>query len=326
MDILNPKSLRQHAELSLRRGREPKKLIYTFAGISLAISMVIYLANLWLDDRISGTGVLGSLGTRAVFSTIQQSIPLLSGIVAMCLDLGFLGGLMRIGRGQYADHTDLKTGFRKLWPLVRLALLQTALYFAIAILAFQLGGLIFTFTPWAGPAMDLLYPLYESGATVIEEAVMLELMELMIPMLILIGIVFLAVLTPFLYRMRMAYFCLLDDPRGRAMAAIRESSRMMRRRFGQMLKIDLSLWLYYGSMAVMWVVLYADLILALLGIPFPMEAELFSLLVYVAAVLIQFAIHVWIRPSAELTYLAAYDSLREKPQDSGVVLGNIFDM
>ncbi len=326
MDILNPKSLRQQAETSLRRGREPQKLIYTFAGISLAISVAIFLANLWLDDQISGTGGLGNLGTRAIFSTIQQSIPVLSSVVAMCLDLGFLGGLMRISRGQYADHTDLKTGFRKLWPLVRLVLLQMALYLAIAFLAFQLGGLIFTFTPWAGPLMEVLYPLYESGAANIEEAVLLELMGMMIPMFIITCIVFLVILTPFLYRMRMAYFCLLDDPRGRAMAAIRESSRMMRRRFGQMLKIDLSLWLYYAANVLMWVVLYADLIMAVLGIPFPVKAEIFSFLVYAAAVLIQFAIHAWVRPTAELTYLNAYDALREKSQDSGVVLGNIFDM
>lgn len=326
MDILNPKSLRQQADYSLRRGREPKKLIYSFAGISLAISVAIFLANLWLDSQISGTGGLSNLGTRAVFSTIQQSMPLLSSVVAMCLELGFLGGLMRISRGQYADHTDLKMGFRKLWPLVRLALLQAMVYLAVGFLAFQLGGLIFTFTPWAGPLMEVMYPLYESGVATLDEAVLMELMVMMTPMLVIIGIVFLAVLIPFLFRMRMAYFCLLDDPNGRALAAVRESSRMMRGRFGQMLKLDMSLWLYYVSTTLVWVVLYADMIMLLLGIPFPMDAQIFSILVYAAAVLIQFAVQAWIRPAAEMAYLAAYDALREKPKDSGVVLGNIFDM
>lgn len=326
MDILNPKSLRQKAELALRRGREPKKLIYSYAGITLAISVAVYLANLWLDSQISGTGGLGNLGARAIFSTIQQTIPLLTSTVALCLDVGFLAGMMRIARGQYADQTDLKTGFRKLWPLVRLSLIQMLLYLAVAFLAFQLGGLIFTFTPWAEPLMDVLSPLYESGATYIEEAVMVQLMELMIPMFILVGIVFLVVLTPFLFKMRMAFFFLLDDPKGRAMAAIRESNRMMRGRFGQMLKIDLSLWLYYAATVLMLLVLYSDLFLAVLGIPFPLGAEVFSMLIYVGSALIQFGIQVWIRPTAELTYLTAYDALREKPQDSGVVLGNIFDM
>ncbi len=326
MDILNPKTLRQKAHMALRRGREPQKLIYTFAGISLAISVVIYLANLWLDSRISGTGGLGNMGTRAIFSTVQQILPLATTLAAMCLDLGFLNGLMRISRGQYADHTDLKAGFQKFWPLVRLGLLQSLLYFAIAFLAVQLGSLIFTFTPWAESLMEVLTPLLMSETAVLDEATLLGMADRMIPMLIIIGITFLAILLPFLFRMRMAFFCLLDDPRGRAMAAIRESSRMMRRRFGQMLKIDLRLWLYYAATAVMMLVLYADLIMLALGIPFPMEGNVFALVIYGASALVQFGIQVFLRPSAEITYLLAYDSLREKPQDSGVVLGNIFDM
>ena len=326
MEFLDPKSLCQRAEMSLRRGREPKKLIYTYAGISLALSIVIFLGNLWLDSQISGTGGLGNLGTRAIFETARQAIPVLSGFIVMCLDLGFLGGLMRISRGQYADHTDLKVGFRKFWPLVRLGLLQALLYFAIGFLAIQLGSLIFTFTPWAGPLMTVLTPLYTSGNMELDNALVMELFSLMLPLFIVIGIVLLVVLLPFLFRMRMAYFCLLDDPRGRAMAAIRESSRMMRSRFGQMLKIDLSLWLYYAASALVMVVLYADLILVLLGIPLPLDADVMAMVVYGASAGLQFVVSAFLRPRAELTYLAAYDQLRETPRDDGVVLGNIFDM
>lgn len=326
MDILNPKSLRKQADLSLRRGREPKKLIYTYAGISLTISLVMFLANLWLDDQISGTGGLGNIGTRAVFSTVQQVMPILSGMVVMCLDLGFLGGLMRISRGQYADHTDMKVGFRKFWPLVRLSMLQTLIYVAIGIIAFQLGSLIFTFTPWAGQVMDLVLPKFESAGAAMDEAMAMELLGYMVPMLLVILVTFLVILVPFLHRMRMALFCLLDDPRGRAMAAIRDSSRMMRRRFGQMLKIDLSLWFYYVATAVAFLVLWLDVIFAILEIPFPMNGELFAMVLLGASLVVQFAIHVFLRPAADMTYLTVYNALKEKPQDDGVVLGNIFDM
>lgn len=326
MDVLNPQSLRKRAQFALRRGREPKKITYAYAGITLAIGLVIFLADLWLDNQISGTGGLSNLGSRAIFSTAQQAIPMLSTFVAMCLDLGYLSGLMRISRGQYADHTDLKTGFRKFWPLVRLSLIQVALYVAIAILAMQAGTLLFMLTPWADPLMDVLYPLAMSGATTIEETVLLQLAELMVPMLVVIAVVFLVILMPFLYRMRMAPFFLLDDPRGRAMAAIRGSSQMMRRRFGQMLKIDLSLWLYYLVTALMNLVLWLDVILAMLGIVVPMDGELFSLVIYGLSLLLQFGLLLFLRTPAEVTYLTAYDSLREKPEDSGVVLGNIFDM
>ncbi len=326
MDILNPRSLRQRAVTALRRGREPKKLIYAYAGLTLAMSLGIFLANLWLDAQISGTGGLGNMGDRAILATIQQVIPLFSGFIAMCLDLGFLSGLMRISRGQYADHTDLKTGFRKFWSLVRLALLQSLLYFAIAFLALQLGSMIFMFTPRAEPLMEMLYPIYESGNFAISDAQAMELFGLMIPMLIIIALVFLAVLLPFLFRMRMAFFCLLDDPRGGAMAAIRTSSRMMRGRFLQLLKIDLNHWLYYAGTMLGLVVLWGDVILALLGVNIPLDAQVLALVACVGSAAVQFAVCVYLRPTAEITYLTAYDALREKPQDDGVVLGNIFDM
>ncbi len=326
MDKLNPQTLRQQAQLALRRGREPKKLSYAFAGISVAISFVIFVVDFWLAEQISANGGLSNMGIRAIFSTAQQALPILSGFVSMCLELGFLAGLMRISRGQYADHTDLKTGFRKFWPLVRLGLIQSVLYMAIAFLAVQLGSLIFMFTPWADPVMDVIYPLAASGAASMDDAALAQISGLMAPMFLIMGIVFLIVLLPFLFRMRMALYCLLDDPRGRAMAAIRESNLMMRRRFGRMIKIDLSLWYYYAAMIGMYLILWGDVILALFGIYLPVDAQILSMALYLITGLIQFGIQAYIRPGAEITYITAYDQLREKPRDEGVVLGNIFDM
>lgn len=326
MDILNANDLQQRAHQALRRGREPQKLTLAYAGISLTMGLAVFFLNLWLDAQISGTGGLRNLGTRAIFSTIQQALPILSSFVLMCLELGFLSGMMRISRGQYADHTDLKVGFEKFWPLFRLSLIQMLVYCAVAFIAMQIGSAIFLLTPWAEPLMEVLYPLYESQSLLLTEELMNELLELMLPMFLVVGVVLLALLVPVLFRMRMAYFCLLEDPRGRAMAAIRESSRMMRRRFGQMLKIDLRLWSYYLVTVAVLVVLYLDVILAMLGVSLPVSAKALAAAVYFAAAGLQFVCHMFLRPRAEITYLLAYDRLREKPKDDGVVLGNIFDM
>lgn len=326
MDILNPRDLRKKAETALRRGREPKKLIYTYAGITLAISLGVYLANLLLNQQISGIGGLSNLGTRAIFETIQQLLPVLAVFFSLCLDFGFLGGLLRISRGQYADHTDLKAGFQKFWPLFRLVLLESLLYFAVVFLAMQLASILFLLTPWAEPLITVLLPIYESGTMMPDEAMVMDAIVPMIPLLIFTGVVIIIMLLPVMFRLRMAFFCLLDDPKGRAMAAMRESNRMMRRRFVQMLKIDLNLWLYYAATAVIYLVLYADLILVLLEIPAPMDATVFALVLFLISSAIQFAVQVFLRPTAEITYLKVYDSLREKPRDNSVVLGNIFDM
>lgn len=326
MDILNPKDLRQQARTALRRGREPKKLIYTYAGITLAVSIIVFLANLWLNQQIEGTGGLGNLGTRAIFETVKQVLPIASSIISMCLNLGFLGGLLRISRGQYADQTDLKTGIRKFWPLIRLSLLEALMLFGIGFLAAQVGSTIVMFTPWAEPMMEALMPIYESGTLVIEEAQMGDLLAVMAPALITMGILMLVMMIPLLFRLRMAYFFLLDDPKGKALTAIRESNRIMKGRFVKMLRIDLSLWVYHAATVLMTLVLYSDLLLPLLGIPFPLEAKVFSGVIFLASMVMQFGIQLFLQPHAQVTYMKAYDALREKKQDNTVVLGNIFDM
>lgn len=327
MDILNPRSLREEANRALARGRDPKKLIYTYAGIVLAVSLFVTLGNLWLDNQISGTGGLSNLGTRAVFSTAQMLLPMICTPITMCLELGYLGGMMRIARGQYADHTDLKAGFQKFWPLMRLVLIQGFIVFFTSLLAFQAGGLIFSLTPWAGPMLELTMEINTIDPAAIDEQTILYLLQLAVPMYIIVGIALLIAMVPVLFRLRMAMFCLLDDPNRLAMAAISASNRMMRHRFGALLKIDLSLWLYYAATAFMFVLMYSDLILAILGISIPMDPLVFSLLVYAAALVLQFLIQVTLRNKVEAVYLAAYDRLREKPKEGGpVVLGNIFDM
>ena len=327
MDILNPRSLREDAQRALTRGRDPKKLVYTYAAIGLAISLLVTLADLWLEQEISGTGGLSNLGTRAIFSTAQQAAPVISAILVMCLELGYLSGMMRISRGQYADHTDLKVGLHKFFPLMRLNILQYLIFLAVGILAVQIAAVIFAMTPWSQPAMDAVLALSAADPAALTEADLLTVMDQMVPMYVISGIVFLIALIPFLFRMRMARFCLLDDPNGRALAAIRSSSKMMRRRFLPMLKVDLSLWIYYAALVVMNVLMYADWILAAFGVQVPLEPKTFSLLVYGGALILQFGIQISMRNRVEAIYVTAYDRLREKPKEGGsVVLGNIFDM
>lgn len=327
MDIFDPRSLRERANHALARGRDPKKLVITYAGITIGISLFVTLITYWLENQISGTGGLGNMGMRAIFSTGQQGIPMISTLIAMGLELGYLGGMLRISRGQYADHTDLKISFRKFCALLRLMFIECLLYLAVGILAIQIASIIFSMSPMAEPAAALIQTLDLESIASMDEATYLALIQALIPMYIISGILFFIGLIPVLFRLRMTKFCLLDDPQNRALAAVRASSRMMRRRFIPMLKIDLSLWMYYGATFLMMLLMYADLILALLGVQVPLDPTLFSFLVYGAALAVQFVTLVLLRNRAETMYLLIYDQLREKPENSGpVVLGNIFDM
>lgn len=325
MEILNPKTLSDRALNALRRGREPKKVIYGYALLVLIINVVVIGSDYLMDYMIASTGGLSNMGNRAILSTIQQAVPSIASYLGMCLELGFLGAMMRLCRGQYADHTDMKVGLRLFWPLLRMTILMSMLFFLVLFLVCQVVSMFYGLTPRGMQMAELLYPYLLSGES-LDEATLTAAWSLMVPMLVIVLVVGIAALIPLIFRFRMANYCLLDYPREGARAALRRSNRMMKGKFLPMLKLDLSLWLYHVSMVLVSVILYLDVLLPALGVQLPLDAKLLGLIVYVLSTAWQFFVQLKLRPRAEGAYLMAYEALREKKEEDGVVLGNIFQM
>ena len=143
-----------------------------------------------------------------------------------------------------------------------------------------------------------------SPETVLDENLYNQLMQAMIPAFVLCTIVVAAAAIPVLYRLRMARFVIIDKPGIGAMAALRESRKMMKGNCLKLLKLDVSLWPYYVGCVRGTVSYYVFFVL------------------YLAA---QFAVYYYLRNPAETAYAIAYDSIRPKePRAEGVALGNIF--
>ena len=326
MEMLNPNDLHKKAEFALNRGREPKKVILYYALITTALSVAATALNIWMDSLIAGQGGLGNMNTRAVFSSVQAILPMALTLVSLCLNLGYQNAMMRIARRQYADQTDLKVGFRYFWPLMRMLLLQVMLYSIICLLMYQLVFTLYSFTPWAEPLISLLVPYLENPSLIMTEAVANEAFRLLIPCLILYAAACAVVVIPMAYRLRMANYCLLDNSGRGALAAMLESRKIMKGKCKKLFRVDLSLWPYYLLVTVSTVVLYLDGILVSIGVQLPVSWDVVTYGCYGGYLLIQFVTAYYLRNFAEVTYLTAYDRIREKPEDNGVVLGNIFDM
>lgn len=331
MELPNIRVLKEDAHLALRKGREPKKVVLYFAGITMLVAAALTVLSFWLGQQMDGAGGLGNLGTRAILSTAQTALPLVQMVVLLGLELGYIHAMMRISRRQYADHTDLKMGFRKFFPLLRLLILQCAIQFAIGLLAYQVSTTIYMFTPWAEKMMDLILPLVDaSGAmdpsAIMTEAFIAEATPLVMPMLLICCIALCLILIPVSYRMRFAQYALLDEPGNSALAAIRASFKMTRRNCFKIFKLDLSFWWYYLVSTLVSATAYLDTLLPMFGIQLPMNETVAFFLFYGIYLAATFAMIYCLRNRVECTYLLAYDSLREKPVDDGVVLGNIFEM
>ena len=162
---------------------------------------------------------------------------------------------------------------------------------------------------------------------VLEEAVYAQFAQLIWPAYLICGVILVLLALPIAYSYRMVNYVIIDKPAMGAMAALRESKRMMRGNRLQLLKLDVSLWWYYAAMTLATVVCYGDSLLLLMGVELPFSAEVGYFLFYALYLAVTALIYYLMLDRVEVTYALAYDAVKpEEKQDGGVVLGNIFQM
>jgi uncharacterized membrane protein len=162
---------------------------------------------------------------------------------------------------------------------------------------------------------------------VVDEAAVMELIPAMIPLFIIAIVIALILVISVSLRFRMVNYILIDKPGIGALAALRESRRMMRRNCMKLLKLDLSYWWYFLILLAVSMVGNADLYLPLLGVELPMNPDFAFFFFFILYLALQLGAWYFLRNRVEATYALVYDSLKpQEPQSNGVVLGNIFQM
>lgn len=330
MDIRNRSALKQDAAAALRGAQQEKRIISVYVGITIALSVVMLIADTLLNRAVSGTGGLSNLGTRTILQLVQTLLPIAQMLFLLCWDMGYLRSVLNMSRGKEATCRTLTAEFGIFGPTLRLNLLLGFYFGLIGAVCFYLGMQVYLLTPLAAPLIQIIElsaGSMLSSEMVLTDAVMDATMDAM-PLMLAIGMIFFAILAlPMVYRYRMAYYCLLEKPRAGALAAMRESTRMMRGKQLQLLKLDLSLWWYFLLEGLVTAVCYGDVLLPLLGISLPFSPTVSYYLFYGAYLVLLFILSYCLRNYKELIYAKAYDALRppETP-NNGVVLGNIFQM
>lgn len=326
MNIRQPQTVKSVAREQLSRAGQLRQILLVYCGILLASCLVTTGLNVLLADRMSHSGGLGNLGIRSLLSTVQTILPLANSLVLLVLDLGLLAAMLRISRGQFTSPQTLRTGLARFFPMLRLTLAQIPIYMILALAATYLSMIVYCLTPLFNSAVEVLTPLMSAGAdteqvlnALLEDGdTMTRLIQALIPMYVLVVVVLLAVMIPVSYRLGMAKLVILDDPRAGAFRAISESIKMTRRNCMAFFKLDLSFWWYY-----LLTVLVSALSLAESFLPL---SEALGWLLYGAALLLQVLVYYFLRPKLEVSRCLIYNAIRPKPQEGGVVLGNIFQI
>ncbi len=332
MDIRNIKQLKTFARERLSQTPAEKKIVMLYAGIALGLSALVMLLQFLLDLQINQSGGLGNMGLRSILSAVQTMLPFAQMGVSMCLGLGYLAAMLRIARGQYVSPKTLRLGFDRFWPLLRLTLLEGLLYSGVALVSLYLATAIFLITPLSDPVMELLMPFVSqmtvnTTSLMLDEVIYGQLMAAMWKVFLIWGVTLCILSVPLMFRYRMAQYVLIDRPALGALAALRESRKMMRRNCLNLLRLDLGLWWYYAAVMAISVIGYGDQLLPLLGVELPWSAAGSYYLFYGLYLLLQFGLCFALRNRVEVSYALAYDAIRpQDKQEGGVVLGNIFNM
>ena len=330
MDIRNTSEIKAAALRRLTDAGQAKRIAAIYAGVTLGLSALVTILGLVLEAMMSGATGLGGMGRRTILSSIQSMLPWVVGLITMCVELGYQAAMLRVARGQYASPQTLRLGFDRFWVLLRCILLEGVILFAIAFGGIYIATMLFMLTPFSGRVMEVLSPVLEnvtllSPEMVLDEALYDQLMQAMIPDFVMCAIVVAAAAIPVLYRLRMARFVIIDKPGIGALAALRESRKMMKGNCLRLAKLDISLWPYYIGCVFASLLCYGDVLLPMMGARFPWSDTVSYYLFFALYLAVQFAVYYFLRNQAEVAYSIAYDSIRPKePKTEGVALGSIF--
>lgn len=315
MTIRDRKDLKQTAASRLSEARfDPRLLILIHTGVSVGATLLVSVINYILQQQINSTGGLSGIGLRSILATAQSALQLACTVLLPFWEIGMLYAAMGIARKQPVYPGDLTAGFRRFGPVLRLNLLRSAVIFAVSMLCVNIGTSIFFMTPLSFPAYEILLPILEAASNnatpAVDETTLTALIHMMLPLIpILLGL-FLLLVAPVLYRLRMADYLIMEDGKTGALEAMLTSWHMTKGRAFALFRLDLSFWWFYALQAAAMLLAYGDAIAEALGIALPISADLAALVCYLLYGAVMLALNWRFGSYLQTTYAVTYDTLR----------------
>ena len=282
MDI---KALKSGADLSLSvAGYNPKKLALIHTGAALLFSLVLTVLQFVLNRGIASTGGLSGIGLRTILSTAQMVLSTAALFLLPFWEIGFSRASLLMASGGTATPTTLLEGFRRIMPIMRLFLLQFALYMGLTLISSNIASMVFMLTPFSAGLNEAIAPL-ATDPEMLEQALvsnefMMQLLPHLIPMYVILAIILAVLAIPLFYRFRMAQFAIMDEPQIGALAAMKISAVAMRNNRMNLFRLDLHFWWFYAAQILIALIGWLDQLLPMAGIALPINPDVSFFLFY----------------------------------------------
>ena len=314
---LNIRELRDRAAGLTAQNREPlKKLLLIYCGTIAVLTLGVPALDLFLSDQIGATGGLSGMRLRSVLQTIREILSLVNQFFGYFWSAGFVVAMLAMIHGREPQPKDLTEGFRLFFRVLGHIAFEFLFVISLLLAAVNLAAILFSMSPQGGALVRELSAITSDPSILTAEGLLnvdLIPMDLLraiaLPMAGITVALFLPVYIWLSYGFRLSLYLLLDGTMPSAFQARFLSLRLMKGHKWSMLKLDLGFWWYYLLVAVITAVGYLDLIMALVGIPLPMDETVMFFGTIAAYCVLITALSLWKKAHVESTYALAYEAI-----------------
>jgi uncharacterized membrane protein len=307
---MNPKA---HYEAARDLTQDPfhKQLALISVGAVTAANILLLLLQVLLEHMMTDAVGLAALGKRAAFATVQSVLQFAVTIALPFWTYGFYRIAIEIARKQAPSYKSLFSGFHRFGPLLRLLIMESLIATGLVLLGSWISTMLYMMTPFAAQVIEKITPALAEAEKLTDpaaqaalmEPVMLEMIKDIWPMYLLVVVVVGAILIPWLYKLRLAPYHIMDGENSALQAMALSKYEMYGSRF-TMFKLDLQWWWYYGLLTLSAVPLY---IYSYVG-GSDVTMWVTTLLSYGLQLLVQWQL----LPRLQTSYALAYDALKRK--------------
>jgi hypothetical protein len=310
-------SLQEAAKRSLAETSfDHRRLVMIHAGALCLANILIALLVFCLNREIENTSGISGVDRRNLLSTITAVAQLAQIVFFLFWGFGYTSAAMDLARDHRPEQGVLLDGFRHFGPILRLTFLKGLLMGGVLFFSIQVASFFFCMTPWAAPLVEFTETYLEAtDYAAMEEALLAVIEQIRLPMMSFTAVAFVVLAIVVLCRFRFADLILMDDPSVGAMKAVTGSARLLRRRCGALLRLDLHFWWYHLPYLLLMLLGNIGFLSSYFGFTIPFDPEITSMICTVTASVGLFLLSLWRKNPVRLTYVNAYDLLLESPPE-----------
>lgn len=311
--------IHRQAQNRLQQAAAPKRLVLIHTLVALGTTLLIAGVNYLFSLLIADTGGLSGMGARSILSTVQTLLEMTVIIALPFWQIGLTFLALCWAQNVPTETDGLLYGFRQFKAVLVFRILYGLVFLVFLFAAANLSSIILLVTPFSNPLLDEISPLMDPANAAQIDALLspdklADMLNAMIPLLVIFGVVFLVIAIPVFYRLRLGEFALMDG--FSSSNALLYSFRLTKGNWRHLVRLDLHFWWFYVLLLLCNVIGNGNLLLPLLGISLPIGEDGAYFLFFILGTALQILLFWQCRAAVLTSYAVVYDTLSQPQTES----------